>query len=36
MDLGEKEWGGVDGIGLAQDSDKWEALMNEAMNLRVP
>jgi hypothetical protein len=36
MDLGEIEWGGVDWIGLAQDRDKWRALMNAVMNLRVP
>jgi hypothetical protein len=36
LDLGEIGWGGVDGIGLAQDKDKWRALMNAVMNLRVP
>jgi hypothetical protein len=29
-------WGGVDWIGLAQDSDKWRALVNVVMNLQVP
>jgi hypothetical protein len=36
MDLGEIRWGGVDWIGLAQDRDKWRALVNAAMNLPVP
>jgi hypothetical protein len=35
MDLGEIGWGGVDWIGLAQDRDKWRALVNSVMNLRV-
>jgi hypothetical protein len=35
MDLLEIGWGGVDWIGLAQDRNKWTALMNEVMNLRV-
>jgi hypothetical protein len=35
MDLGEKGWGGVEWIGLAQDRDQWRALVNAAMNLRV-
>jgi hypothetical protein len=29
MDLGEMGWGGVDWIGLAQDRDRWRALVNE-------
>jgi hypothetical protein len=29
-------WGGVDWIRLAQDRDRWIALVNSAMNLRVP
>jgi hypothetical protein len=33
MDLG---WGGVDWSYLAQDMDKWRALVNAVMNLRIP
>jgi hypothetical protein len=36
MDLLEIGWGGVDWIGLAEDRDKWRALVNAVMNLRVP
>jgi hypothetical protein len=36
MDLAEIGWGGVDWIGLAQDKDKWRALVNSVMNLRAP
>jgi hypothetical protein len=36
MDLLEIEWGGMDRIDLAQDMDRWRALVNTAMNLRVP
>jgi hypothetical protein len=32
----EVGWGGVDWIGLAQDRDKWRALVNAVMNLQVP
>jgi hypothetical protein len=35
MDLREKGWDGMDWIDLAQDRDKWRALVNTAMNLRV-
>jgi hypothetical protein len=36
LDLGEIGWGGVNWIGLAQDRDKWRALVNAVMNLSVP
>jgi hypothetical protein len=36
MDLGEVGWGHVDWIGLAQDKDKWRAVVNSVMNLLVP
>jgi hypothetical protein len=36
MDRLEIGWGGVHWIGLAQDKDKWKALVNAVMNLRVP
>jgi hypothetical protein len=36
MDLLEIGWGDVDWIGLAQDRDKWTALVNAVTNLRVP
>jgi hypothetical protein len=35
-DLVEAGWGDVDWIGLAQDRDRWRALVNAVMNLRVP
>jgi hypothetical protein len=35
MDLREIGLGGVDWIHLAQDKDRWPALVNELMNLRV-
>jgi hypothetical protein len=35
-DLVEVGWGDVDLIGLAQDRDRWRALVNSALNLRVP
>jgi hypothetical protein len=29
-------WDGMDWIDLAEDRDQWRALVNAAMNLRVP
>jgi hypothetical protein len=36
MDLVEMGWGDVDWIGLAQDRDRWRALVNAVLNLRAP
>jgi hypothetical protein len=36
MDLRDIGWDGMDWIDLAQDKDHWRALVNTAMNLRVP
>jgi hypothetical protein len=35
MDLGEVGWGDVDWIGLAKDRNRWRALVNSVLNLRV-
>jgi hypothetical protein len=36
MNLGEVGWGDVDWIGLAKDRNRWRALVNSVLNLRVP
>jgi hypothetical protein len=35
MDLGEVRWCDVDWIGLAQDRNRWRALVNSVLNLWV-
>jgi hypothetical protein len=36
MDLGEVGWGDVDWIGLGRDKNRWRALVNSVLILRVP
>jgi hypothetical protein len=36
MYLKELGWGGMDWIALAEDTDRWRALVNAVMNLRIP
>jgi hypothetical protein len=36
IDLVEVGWADVDWIGLAQDRDRWRALVNAVLNLHVP
>jgi hypothetical protein len=35
-DLGEVGWGDVDWIGLAQDRNRWRAIVNSVLNPRAP
>jgi hypothetical protein len=35
-DFGEVGWGDVDWIGLAKVKNRWRALVNSVLNLRVP
>jgi hypothetical protein len=35
MEHEEIDWGDVDWIGLAQDRERWRALVNAVFNLRV-
>jgi hypothetical protein len=34
--LGEVGWDDVDWVGLAQDRNRWRALVNSVLNIRVP
>jgi hypothetical protein len=36
MDLIEVGWGDMNRIGVAQDRNRWRALMTSVLNLRVP
>jgi len=35
-DLEQVRWGGMDWIDLAQDRDRWRAVVDAVMNLRIP
>jgi hypothetical protein len=36
MDLGEVGWGDVDWNGLFKDRNRWRAVVNSVLNIRVP
>jgi hypothetical protein len=36
IDLVDVGWGGVNWIGLARDRNRWRAVVNSVLNLRVP
>jgi hypothetical protein len=36
MDHSERGWAGMDWIDLVQERDKWRALVNTVLNIRVP
>jgi hypothetical protein len=36
MDLREVKWVGMDRINLAEDRERWWAVVNAVMNLRIP
>jgi hypothetical protein len=36
MDLQEVRWGGIDGIDLEQNRDRWRSLVNAVTKLRIP
>jgi len=36
MNLQKVGYGGMDWIELAEDRDRWRALLNAVMNLRIP
>jgi hypothetical protein len=36
MNLQELVYGGMDWIGLAEDRDRWQAIVNVVVNLQVP
>jgi len=36
MDLQVLGWGGMDSIGLVQDRERWQVLLNVLMNFQIP